>query len=305
MDAIENNKDFDNRYCWNEFFSIDTFEGYFLCWCHQWAINDGTFFIYQDTVTIKIRYGSSYYAIGYFTKTTYNKIINQWKHRLFLDLIGQDPQSAVMEWQWGDKKFNTRISLWPTVYGEKLSFRILYNQYTHLSHLNLHPTIYNHILNIIKEPTFFAICGPVGTGKTSLAYGICRQLVQWGCHGMSVENPVEYYCDFFDQGNSTGSVHFNHIMRHGIDTIFVGEILDESTAQQVIQLMATGHRVISTFHCASIEDFQYRWLSLGNKFYKGYGLFPRLMGESNKKMLLEVYDMKGSLLSLTYDEQAS
>ncbi len=288
-----------NHLCWNEFFSVETFEGYFLGWCYEKAINDITFSPHQGGYWIKIAKENRYYCWGYIDKNIYEKIINQWKIITSMDLIDPKPQSAVIQWQWGRQQFNTRISLWPTVFGTKVSVRVLHNQYTYLESLGLNKTVYNQILSLIKEPTLLAIMGPVGTGKTSLAYGIARQLVASGLHVMSIEDPVEYYCDFFDQG-IVNDMTINHLMRHGIHTIFVGEILDVKGAQQVIQLMATGHGVITTFHGSSIEDLQYRWLSLGSNFYKGYGFFPKIV---QGQMLVEIYNMAGELLSLSYEDQ--
>lgn len=290
----------------DDFFKYNTSEGYFLYWCFKLKIWDITFFNENNKVFIKFRYKGLYYKIGYCDINIYNGLYNRWKIFMNLDIITQDPQSGVIKFSYGIENFNCRFSFYPLMNGTKISIRILNNQYTDLKKLNLDNRIYNQLLSIIGEKTFIAICGPSSTGKTTLAYGINKQLAQWGFHVMSIEHPVEYIVTDFDQANDkiNKSLLFENLMRHDLDTIFVGEILDETMAKYVIEAMATGHGVIGTFHVSNLNDLKYRWLNLWDKFYKGYCIFPKIYYKNNEsKMILEIYKIGGDLISIDYDCQ--
>lgn len=273
--------------------------GYLCHWLWSQNITDFSTFFTDDKAIIKIRYRGLYYDLGCCCKNNYHKIINQWKIYQALDLIESKPQTTVIEWEYDQEKFFTRWSLYPLINGEKLSVRILYNKYLNIPWSKYHPTIRDLLINIFQEKTFFIIGGIAGSGKTTLAYGLNQYLAHKGYNLLSIENPVEYISKDFAQSNGG---NFNHLMRHDLDYIFMGEILTMEEAKIALNLIATGHGVISTLHINNIEDLNYRWD--GVKFYKGYGIFPKIFYYDNDSIIIiEIYDLNKKLLSPSYEDQ--
>jgi hypothetical protein len=290
--------DWDGNLDWSEFFAVETFDGFFFSWCWNQSLNNITFLV-DSVVTIKIE-RKNYEIVGFLSVDIYNNLLRRWKKTMKMDIIGNQPQSSVIHYQWGLDQFSCRFSTMKTVNGMKTSVRILHNQFIYLEAMGLNSDVHQQILKLIEESTTFFIGGPMGSGKTSLAYGICNQWIKNGYHVVSWENPPEYNVKNFDQLDyDHGSVEINHLMRHHLGGIFLGEILEESMVQVALSLMASGHRVLTTLHIGSMEDLKYRWASSG-KFYKGYGLFPKII---NGKILVEIYNIKGELMGKSFEDQ--
>ena len=139
--------DGDGNVDWSQFFAIETFDGFFFSWCWSQSINNITFLV-DSVVTIKIQ-RKNYEIVGFLNVDIYNNLLRRWKKTMKMDIIGSQPQSSVIHYQWGLDPFSCRFSMVKTVNGIKTSIRILHNQFIYLEAMGLHPHVYEQILDLI------------------------------------------------------------------------------------------------------------------------------------------------------------
>src|SRR5690606_10636801 len=96
------------------------------------------------------------------------------------------------------------------------------------------------------------VCGPTGSGKTTLLNSLLKEFHALGKNIKTVEDPVEYLIDGFDQINVTDQMTFpraaRSFLRQRPHVILVGEVRDPETASVLMQLGNTGHLVLCTTH---------------------------------------------------------
>ena len=166
----------------------------------------------------------------------------------------QDGRVAVKN---GNQSVDLRMAVLPTKFGEKVTLRVL-NQAGapgSLSDLSLAPDVEDLVRKAIRQP-YGAIltCGPTGSGKTTTLYAALQELNTPDRTIMTIEDPVEYVTNGVDQievnvrAGLTFARGLRTILRSDPDTILVGEIRDEETAQIAIRAAMTGHLVLSTLH---------------------------------------------------------
>ncbi len=150
-----------------------------------------------------------------------------------------------------------RISILPTVYGEKAVIRLLDRSKFVFSKDKLGFTEHNlRIFNeIIKSPYgIILVTGPTGSGKTTTLYAALKELNSTKRNVITIEDPVEYRLDGINQvqvNNKAGLTFasgLKSILRQDPDIVMVGEIRDEETAVIATRAAITGHLVLSTMH---------------------------------------------------------
>ena len=167
------------------------------------------------------------------------------------------PQDGRVAVKAGTRSVDLRMAVLPTKFGEKVTLRVL-NQSeapASLSELNLAPDVEALIRKATEQP-YGAIltCGPTGSGKTTTLYAALQELNTPDRTIMTIEDPVEYVTPGIDQievnvrAGLTFARGLRTILRSDPDTILVGEIRDEETAQIAIRASMTGHLVLSTIH---------------------------------------------------------
>lgn len=156
-----------------------------------------------------------------------------------------------------------RISVFPTVRGEKIVVRIFdpSNRTFDLQALGFDAETMRVFMNLISRPNgLILLTGPTGSGKTTAIYSALYQLVQK--HGptisiSTVEDPVEFHLPMISQAQVNRAKEFNYpialrsLMRQDPQVIMIGEIRDAETAAIAVQAGLTGHLVISTIHSGS------------------------------------------------------
>lgn len=167
------------------------------------------------------------------------------------------PQDGRFQAVIGDKSIDFRVSILPTIHGEKTVLRILdsatglmgFEQLGLVSH-NLEET-----RKAIKQPFgMILITGPTGSGKSTTLYAMLKELNQEGVNIISLEDPVEYHIEGVNQSqirpeiNYTFASGLRSILRQDPDIIMVGEIRDSETAGLAVHAALTGHIVLSTLH---------------------------------------------------------
>ncbi len=151
-----------------------------------------------------------------------------------------------------------RISIFITIYGEKIVMRLLNNKTSLLDikEIGMAPRMLEHfIYEAVEVPTgVMIITGPTGSGKTCTLYSCVNYLNDVNTSIITAEDPVEIVIEGISQCsiNSKIGVTFEetlrHIVRQDPDIIVLGEIRDHFSAETAIQAALTGHKVLTTFH---------------------------------------------------------
>lgn len=157
-------------------------------------------------------------------------------------------------------EYDIRVSVLPTVYGEKVVMRL--TSKTGLtrekSQLGLKPRELKLFENILSHPNgIILVTGPTGSGKSTTLYTALSELNRDDVNIITVEDPVEANIDGINQvqvnpkADLTFASALRSILRQDPDIIMIGEIRDEETARIAVQASITGHLVVSTLHTNS------------------------------------------------------
>lgn len=212
---------------------------------------------HQD-VAVRFRVDGTLREAGRLPRTIYENILNRVKvesgMRIDEHLTAQD---GAMQRQTGSTHVDMRVSLIPTIQGEKLVMRVLgaYVQSYSLSDLGLNEK-HRSLLELYAAKPFGMILtvGPTGSGKTTTLYALLKLLNKPNVNITTIEDPVEYKMDTVnqiqvrEQANMTFARGLRAIVRQDPDIILVGEIRDQETAEISINAALTGHLLLSTFH---------------------------------------------------------
>jgi len=165
-----------------------------------------------------------------------------------------------------------RVSILPTLYGEKAVVRILPSQIEELSldRLGLLPEQLAILRNAIHQSSgLILITGPTGSGKTRTLYSCLKALNLIHRNICSIEDPIEIRLPGVNQVayHPRAGLDFaciiRALLRQDPDVIMIGEIRDAATAQLAIQASQTGHLVLSTLHTRNARGALTRLKSLG------------------------------------------
>ena len=173
-------------------------------------------------------------------------------------------------------EYDIRVSVLPTVYGEKVVMRL--TSKTSLtrdkSQLGLRPEEMKVFDNILKNPHgIMLVTGPTGSGKSTTLYTALSELNTEDVNIVTVEDPVEANIDGINQvhvnpkANLTFASALRSILRQDPDIIMIGEIRDAETAGIAVQASITGHLVVSTLHTNSAASSVTRLMDMGIEPY--------------------------------------
>jgi type IV pilus assembly protein PilB len=167
------------------------------------------------------------------------------------------PQDGRMKINVDLHSMDLRVSLLPTVFGEKVVMRILDlgSALSDLDKLGFNKLNLNRFQSMIDKPTgIVLITGPTGSGKSSTLYAALNKLNSPEVNIITIEDPVEYQLEGINQiqVNSNVGMTFaaglRSILRQDPNIIMVGEIRDRETAEVAVRASLTGHLVLSTLH---------------------------------------------------------
>lgn len=150
-----------------------------------------------------------------------------------------------------------RISILPTVTGEKVVMRILSLQTTigNIQKLGLSNENINKVKRLIAQPNgILLVSGPTGSGKSSTLYASLNQLNKPDVNIITIEDPVELQLKGINQVQVNPEIGLTFanglrsILRQDPNIVMVGEIRDVETAEIAVRASLTGHLVLSTIH---------------------------------------------------------
>jgi type IV pilus assembly protein PilB len=171
-----------------------------------------------------------------------------------------------------NKVIDSRVSTFPTIYGENVVMRILDQSsiIISLEELGFLPRDMDKVRYLIQKPYgFILVTGPTGSGKTTTLYAVLNAINSPEKHIVTLEDPVEYRLDLIRQcqinvkAGLTFAVGLRSILRQDPDGIMVGEIRDFETAEIAIQSALTGHLVLSTLHTNDASSSLVRLADMG------------------------------------------
>ncbi len=168
------------------------------------------------------------------------------------------PQDGRMRVRVSGKDYDLRVSVMPTVHGEKIVLRVLdkSNLTASIDKLGLDPETFKQVKSAIDAPHgLILVTGPTGSGKTTTLYSALNELNSPIYNIVTVEDPVEFQVPGINQVPTKKEIGLTFanalrsILRQDPDIIMIGEIRDTETAEIAIEAALTGHQVLSTMHC--------------------------------------------------------
>jgi len=167
------------------------------------------------------------------------------------------PQDGRIDFQFGGRQIDIRVSTFPTIRGENLVLRILDRGklVLGLEQLGYSPDHLTLFKRVLQSPNgIILVSGPTGSGKTTTLYSALSYLNSEERNIITIEDPVEYEIPGIRQSQInvkaglTFATGLRHILRQDPDVIMVGEMRDEETVDVAVRSALTGHLVFSTLH---------------------------------------------------------
>ncbi len=168
------------------------------------------------------------------------------------------PQDGRMRIRVSGKEYDLRVSIMPTVHGEKIVLRLLdkSNLSASIDKLGLDPETFQQFKAAVDAPHgLILVTGPTGSGKTTTLYSALNELNNPVYNIITVEDPVEFQLPGINQVATKKEIGLTFanalrsILRQDPDIIMIGEIRDTETAEIAVEAALTGHQVLSTMHC--------------------------------------------------------
>ena len=186
------------------------------------------------------------------------------------------PQDGRLTYVVDGVEYDVRVSILPTVYGEKTVMRLTKKQglTQEKKYLGLYPDDEARLDGIMNNPHgIILVTGPTGSGKSTTCYTVLNELNKPDVNIITVEDPVEANVAGINQvqvnvkAGLTFASALRSILRQDPDIIMIGEIRDGETAQIAVQASITGHLVISTLHTNSTSASVTRLIDMGVEPY--------------------------------------
>src|SRR5437867_6430345 len=182
------------------------------------------------------------------------------------------PQDGRIKLRYGTREIDFRVSILPTIFGEKAVLRILDKDSLQLdlTKLGFDSWSYDKFNTAIHQPYgMVLITGPTGSGKTTTLYSAISTINAPEHNIMTAEDPVEYNLKGVNQvqvsegiGRTFAAV-LRSFLRQDPDVILVGETRDLETAQISIRAALTGHLVFTTLHTNDCPSTVARLVDMG------------------------------------------
>ncbi len=170
------------------------------------------------------------------------------------------------------KDLDLRVSILPTIFGEKIVMRLLDkdNLMLDMTRLGFEAESLRRFEQAILKPYgMVLVTGPTGSGKTNTLYSALQRLNQPEVNILTAEDPVEFNLPGINQVQMKEQIGLNFaatlrsFLRQDPNIILVGEIRDFETAEVAIKAAMTGHLVLSTLHTNDAPSSINRLMNMG------------------------------------------
>jgi general secretion pathway protein E/type IV pilus assembly protein PilB len=232
---------------------------------------------YQERCRIRMRLDGKLIERYELRLDKYHEYINKIKIISHLDIaekrLPQDGRILIKEKGY---QYDIRVSILPTLHGEKAVLRLLSSDASNLNieDLGFTPKQLQDFKDAIaKTQGLVLISGPTGSGKTTSLYAALKTLNKVNSNILTIEDPIEYTLEGINQVQLKEKIGLDFsktlrtFLRQDPDIIMVGEIRDVDTAQMAIRAAMTGHLVMSTLHTNSAYGIVSRLIEMGVSGY--------------------------------------
>jgi general secretion pathway protein E/type IV pilus assembly protein PilB len=229
--------------------------------------------IYEEVARIRFRIDGQLIERYKIERDNYAELVNKIKIRAKLNITEKRlPQDGRIT----NESFDIRVSILPTLFGEKIVMRLLGQDASNidLETLGFQKEEMYYYLEAVKKPNgIILISGPTGSGKTTTLYATLKLLNDSKRNIVTVEDPIEYTLKGINQVQLkediglTFASALKSFLRQDPDIIMLGEIRDPETALMAIRASLTGHLVLSTIHTNSALGTISRLIDMGIPSY--------------------------------------
>ena len=229
---------------------------------------------WKDNCGVRLRINGELQELIYYPKDLHPKVCGRVKVMAnlasHLHGVPQDGKAAPEE----HEGIQLRVSIFPTVHGEKICCRVFNNKGKtyDLGSLGFDDDTHTKYLKVLNKPSgLLLLTGPTGSGKTTAIYASIFYLLDKHQNKVtiaSVEDPVEVPLHWVNQAQLNIAQDFTFVaalrslMRQDPQIIMVGEIRDVDTSSIAVQAGMTGHMVISTIHSGSTSGVFARLINM-------------------------------------------
>ncbi len=250
---------------------------------------------FKDRISLRYRIDGKLYEIPPPAKHLHLPIISRIKILGKLDIAEKRlPQDGSFLVKVENRSIDIRVSVIPTIYGEKIVMRILDRSSValDLAQLGFDSKQLEILRRVIKSPYgLIFLTGPTGCGKTTSLYAILNEIKSPTKNIVTVEDPVEYKLDGINQVQVkpeiglTFATALRHFLRQDPDIMLIGETRDLETAQICVRSALTGHLVFSTLHTNDAPSATVRLIDIG---IEPYMVAPSLLAVVGQRLLRQL-----------------
>ena len=231
----------------------------------------------QDRVRVRYRVDGVLYTTATYSSKLLQAIIARIKIISGMDISEKrKPQDGRFSITVDHREYDVRVSMLPTVFGEKCVMRLAQKKVLQRSkqELGFSEEELEKFNQILEKPNgIVLVTGPTGSGKSTTLYAALSELNDEAVNIVTVEDPVEANIAGINQvqvnpkANMTFANALRSILRQDPDIIMIGEIRDAETAAIAVQASITGHLVVSTLHTNDTASSVTRLLDMGVESY--------------------------------------
>ncbi len=213
---------------------------------------------YEDEAIVRLRMDGVLHDLLKVPASTYQSVVSRIKVMSNLNVAEKRvPQDGRIRVRIGQKDLDIRVSVVPTVFGERVVMRLLdrTGALLTLEQLGLSEEDRKKVERLAKKPYgIVLVTGPTGAGKSTTLYAMLLYVKDPRKNIITIEDPVEYQIKGISQIQVNPKVGLTFasglrsVLRQDPDIIMVGEIRDSETADIAVHAALTGHLVLSTLH---------------------------------------------------------
>jgi len=229
---------------------------------------------YEKSFRVRYRIDGVLYEVMKPPMKLKNAILSRVKIMSELDIAERRlPQDGRIKLKMGrGREMDFRVSVLPTLFGEKIVLRLLdkSNLQLDMTKLGFEQAQLDNFLDAIHQPYgMVLVTGPTGSGKTTTLYSALSELNKISENLSTAEDPVEFNLPGINQVQMHDEIGLNFaaglraFLRQDPDIIMVGEIRDFETAEIAVKAALTGHMVLSTLHTNDAPSTINRLLNMG------------------------------------------
>jgi len=243
----------------------------------------------ERELTVRFRIDGVLHVVQHTDRSIQDGVISRLKIMSAIDIAERRrPQDGRLTVQHDGHQVDLRVATLPTVWGEKITMRILDTsaQRMQIDDLDLGSENRQRLETVLSRPHgMILVTGPTGSGKSTSLYASLARISDPAVNVVTVEDPVEYRIPGINQvqvnpkAGLTFASALRAILRIDPDVILVGEIRDHETASTSIDAALTGHLVLSTLHTNDAPSALTRLVELGTEPYLVGSALTAVMGQ--------------------------